>query len=87
VYPPDVHILWNAEEVIEVIEAFPCVKAYINGHNHKGGYGTKEGIHHLTIKGMVDTEQTAYAVVRVSEGRLELTGYGREESRIMETIE
>jgi len=54
------------------------VKAYINGHNHKGKYGIKGGIHYLTCKGMVDSETTAYSIVRVYHDRLELSGYGRE---------
>ena len=78
VYPQDPHNLWNAKEVIKLLEEFSCVKAYINGHNHKGKYGIKGGIHYLTCKGMVDSETTAYSIVRVYHDRLELSGYGRE---------
>ena len=38
--------------------------AYIYGHNHAGNYGRRDTIHYLTLKGMVDTEQTSYAVMR-----------------------
>ncbi|HAF57992.1 MAG TPA: hypothetical protein DCL00_00210, partial [Opitutae bacterium] len=34
VYPADPHNLWNAMEVIKLMEEFSCVKAYVNGHNH-----------------------------------------------------
>ena len=37
----------------------------------------------MTLKGMVDTKQTSYAVIRVDENRIQITGYGREEDRIM----
>lgn len=84
VYPENAHNLWNANEVIEVIENYTCVKAYINGHNHAGNYGTKEGIHYLTMKGMVDTEEASYAVINVLEDRLEIRGEGREEDRNLE---
>ncbi len=84
IHPKDIHILWNAEEIITLLEAFPCVKAYINGHNHEGNYGMKKGIHYLTLKGMVDTEQTAYAVISVSKDYIKVAGYGREKNRIME---
>ena len=84
VYPVNGHNLWNAEEVIALLEEFPCVKAYMNGHNHKGNYGEKNGIHYLTFKGMVDTEQTSYAVVKVSRERLNVVGFGREEGRELE---
>jgi predicted MPP superfamily phosphohydrolase len=78
VYPPDPHNLWNAKEVISLLEEFSCVKAYINGHNHKGKYGIKNGIHYLTCKGMVDTNESAYSIANVFEDRIEIIGYGRE---------
>jgi manganese-dependent ADP-ribose/CDP-alcohol diphosphatase len=81
VYPNDAHNLWDAEEVIELIEKFSCVKAYINGHNHHGKYALKEGVHYLTLKGMVDTETTSYAVISVNNETIIVTGYGREKNR------
>lgn len=81
VYPENVHNLWNAKEVMELIEKYTCVKAYINGHNHAGNYGVKDGIHYLTMKGMVDTKETSYAVINVSEDQLKVRGFGREENR------
>ena len=78
VYPVDPHNLWNAKEVIKLLEEFSCVKAYVNGHNHKGKYGIKNGIHYLTCKGMVDTNESAYSIANVFQDRIEITGYGRE---------
>jgi len=84
VYPKNVHNLWNAAEVIQVIESYPCVKAYMSGHNHGGNYDMKADIHFLTFRGMVDTEQNSYAIVNVYKDRLEIQGYGREEDRVLE---
>lgn len=84
VYPENIHNLWNAKEIINIIEQFPCVKAYFNGHNHAGNYGLKNGVHYLTLKGMVDTEQTSYATINVHADRLEVVGYGRETNRVLE---
>lgn len=81
VYPKNAHNLWNAEEVIALLESYACVKAYINGHNHHGNYGVKEGIHYVTLKGMVDTETTSYAVIKLHADTIDIVGYGREESR------
>ena len=81
VYPKNVHNLWNAKEIIEIIEANSCVKAYINGHNHSGNYGKKKGVHYVTMKGMVDTKDTSYAVVTVSKTQLTIKGFGREVDR------
>lgn len=84
IYPENVHNLWNAGEVIELIENYSCVKAYINGHNHAGNYEIKEGIHYLTLQGMVDTDQNSYAIINVNGNVLKVTGFGREESRLLE---
>jgi calcineurin-like phosphoesterase family protein len=83
VYPENPHNLWNAAEIIQLLEQHACVKAYINGHNHKGGYGIKNGIHYLTLQGMVDTTENSYATVNVFSDRLEVVGYGREQNRMM----
>ncbi|MFT4567502.1 MAG: manganese-dependent ADP-ribose/CDP-alcohol diphosphatase [Saprospiraceae bacterium] len=83
VYPENQHNLWNAKEVTALLERYSNVKAYINGHNHEGNYAEKKGIHYLTMKGMVDTEETSYGVMSISEGQLEIKGIGREENRIL----
>lgn len=77
------HNLWNAAEVVELIEGFPNVRAYINGHNHAGAYELHGGVHYLTLKGMVDTEETSYAVLTVHPDRLEVQGFGREPDRLL----
>ena len=84
VFPENLHNLWNANDVIELIEKYPCVKAYMNGHNHAGIYGIKNGIHYLTFQGMVDTEETSYATIQVNNDELIITGFGREENRVLE---
>ena len=81
VYPADPHNLWNAKEVISILEKFFCVKAYINGHNHKGKYGQKNGIHYLTLKGMVETESNAYSIIGIFQDSIKVIGYGRESDR------
>lgn len=83
IYPENVHNLWNAKEVLALTERFSCVKAYINGHNHSGNYGFRKNTHFLTLKGMVDTEISSYAVISVSRESLHIKGYGRENDRIL----
>lgn len=86
-FPENVHNLWNAREIMEIIENYSCVKAYMNGHNHEGNYGSKEGIHYLTLKGMVDTDETSLAVIHLNADHLKVTGFGREEDRVMKLRE
>jgi manganese-dependent ADP-ribose/CDP-alcohol diphosphatase len=80
VYPLNPHDLWNAPDVIAMLERHRCVKAWINGHNHDGNYGEKAGIHYVNLKGMLDTEQTAYAVIEFYEHRIQINGFGRQPS-------
>ncbi|NND31078.1 MAG: hypothetical protein HKN76_00715 [Saprospiraceae bacterium] len=83
VFPDNQHNLWNAEDVLAIIDQYPCVKAYFNGHNHAGNYALHNGVHFVTFKGMVDTEETSYARVGVHFDRLEIKGFGREKSRTL----
>ena len=84
VLPREWHSLWNDEEVVKTIEAYDCVVAYINGHNHWGNYVLHNNIHFLTVKGMVETVNTnAFAIVEVFPDKLNVIGYGREPSRIL----
>lgn len=81
VHPPNIHNLWNAKTLTGLLAEYPCVAAYLNGHNHGGNYGQLTGIHFLTLKGMVDTHTTAYSVIEVHKDRLELKGFGRQQGR------
>ncbi|MFC4559483.1 metallophosphoesterase [Virgibacillus kekensis] len=88
VYPENIHNVWNAEEMIDVLEANDNVVAYFNGHNHAGNYGAQNGIHYVNLQGMVETEDaTAYSIIRIYKNRLEIDGYGRESSRVLEIQE
>ena len=80
VYPENVHNLWNASEVMAVVRENRSVVAYMNGHNHAGNYGRLANRHFVTFKGMVDTDDTAYAIVNVHSDRLEVKGFGRQEN-------
>lgn len=84
VFPPNEHDLWDAPRVLALIERFPNVRAYLNGHNHAGNEGIRGGTQFVTFKGMVDTpDQTAFAIVSLFEDRMEIEGFGREESRVL----
>lgn len=72
--------LWNADTVLALLGRHPSVAAWINGHDHAGGYAEAGGIHCVTLCGMVDGFENAYAVLRISPGRLELEGRGRQPS-------
>lgn len=82
VYPENEHNVWNADEVLAVLDRHPHVVAWFNGHNHAGAFGVRSGVPFVTLRGMVETRDTsAFAVARVMGDRIVLTGHGREPSR------
>ncbi|SHF98517.1 Calcineurin-like phosphoesterase [Arenibacter palladensis] len=83
-----VHRLWNSPQFLALIDQYPNVKFYFNGHNHNGDYAERHGVHYLTFKGMVDTQSTsAFAKVRVTKDSILIQGYGREPSRSLKIKE
>lgn len=84
VYPDNPHNVWNSAEVLAVIDRHPHVVAWINGHNHAGSFGERNGVPFLTLRGMVETaDTTAFATAKILSDRIILNGHGREISREM----
>lgn len=82
VAPLDQHNAWNDAAIVETLESHDNVVAYLNGHNHAGNYhAERNGVHYLTLQGMVEQDTNAYATVRVHPDRLVVDGYGREPDR------
>jgi manganese-dependent ADP-ribose/CDP-alcohol diphosphatase len=44
----------------------------------------KKGIHYLTCKGMVDTDESAYSIFRLQNDKIDVIGFGRESDRLLE---
>jgi 3',5'-cyclic AMP phosphodiesterase CpdA len=78
-------VLWNWEEVLAVLEGSPAVTTFFAGHQHRGGYYLTNGIHHVTLKGMVEApaDGNSFGIVHVFPDRLELEGLGMQPSRIL----
>jgi len=74
------HNLWNDYEIIDIIENNSNVVAFINGHNHAGDYIYKNGVHYITISGMVDTMISSYGILEIFKDSLVLKGYGNQNS-------
>jgi manganese-dependent ADP-ribose/CDP-alcohol diphosphatase len=69
----------------QLINESDCVVAYFAGHHHGGRYALQDGIHHITVKGMVEAPiRNAYAILEVSPTKLREIGFGKEPSREME---
>ncbi len=73
----DGHIALDAGQVRRVFERAGCVRAYLCGHNHSGGYVRENGIHYLTLPAMVDApDGRCWALIRMFEDRMEIEGVG-----------
>ena len=84
VYPPCEHDMWDRERIIALLSPQQNVVAYLNGHNHVGNYGKVGGCHFVNFKGVVDTEsENTFAIVDVYANRMEIRGFGREDSRTL----
>lgn len=79
VFPENSHNLLNDREVLALLAPYAnVIVAWFNGHNHAGNYAEKEGIHFVTLEGMVNTPDTnAFAILDVSPNQLTIRGKGR----------
>jgi manganese-dependent ADP-ribose/CDP-alcohol diphosphatase len=82
-YPPNPATLWNDGEILDILEVHPEVVAYFCGHKHEGDYAERNAVHYVNFQGMVQGNDTAWALVEVYEGSLKITGFGREPTRTL----
>ncbi len=50
------HLLWDHDEVLAILDREPTVAAYVCGHDHRGGYAERNGVHHITMRGVVEND-------------------------------
>jgi 3',5'-cyclic AMP phosphodiesterase CpdA len=84
VFPENKHNLWNDDEIVGLLSSRRNAVACLCGHNHAGNYGQNNGVHYLTLPGLVETaDQNAYAIADVYEDRIEIRGFGRVQDRTL----
>ena len=76
----NMHNLWNDYEIVKIIENSSNVVAFINGHDHSGGYDFNNGVHYITLHGMVETMINSYGILDVYNDHLVLRGYGNQKT-------
>jgi len=67
------------KEIVNILVAHDHVVAYFGGHYHKGAYEFHQGIHFLTLSGMVETQLSSYAILDIYNDKLILRRYGHQE--------
>lgn len=73
-------ILWNYDEVMEIVHRYDCVVACLGGHAHEGGHAVdSRGIHHHILEAVLECPpgRDAYGHIDVYSGHLSLCGTDR----------
>lgn len=80
------HLLWDHADVTKILLNYDCVKAWFCGHNHQGGYGHVNGIHHVTFQAICDAPQNsnAWAIAEFKPHQIRISGRGTVPSRDLE---
>ncbi|XVF49801.1 hypothetical protein PTKIN_Ptkin04bG0044900 [Pterospermum kingtungense] len=76
-------ILWNYEEVLDLIHRYQCVKVCLAGHYHEGGYAVdSHGIHHRVLEAALECPPgtDSFGYVDVYDNMLSLVGTDRMKS-------
>jgi len=91
---PASHRCMNYAEVLAKFDLYEdIIVAYINGHDHRGAYGRRKKVHHVTISGMVEAtkDTNAYAMIYCGKDEkgvpiMDIRGYGNVSSIRMAKI-
>ena len=76
------HRMATPEPVLKALDRTGCVVAWFAGHDHAGGYARRNGVHHVTVKGLVEApEAGAYGLIELHPDHLREIGLGAEPSR------
>ncbi|CAN1136409.1 Manganese-dependent ADP-ribose/CDP-alcohol diphosphatase [Linum perenne] len=73
-------LLWNYDEVMDLVHKHSCVKVCLSGHDHNGGYSIdSHGIHHRSLEAALECPPgtDAFGCIDVYDNRLVLSGTDR----------
>lgn len=73
-------LLWNYDEVMDVIHRYNCVKVCLGGHDHEGGHSVdSHGVHHRVLEATLECPPgtEAFGYINVFDDRLSLIGTDR----------
>ncbi|KAL1534719.1 manganese-dependent ADP-ribose/CDP-alcohol diphosphatase-like [Salvia divinorum] len=79
-------LLWNYNEVMDLIHRYDCVKVCLSGHDHKGGYSVdSHGVHHRILEAALECPPgtNAFGHIDLYPNGLLLSGTDRLETQEM----
>jgi manganese-dependent ADP-ribose/CDP-alcohol diphosphatase len=75
---PTPEIALNGLEIVELLSKYPdTVQGTIAGHMHEGDSGVQDGMHFITVEGMITGAENAFGLVTLHPDRIEFEGHGR----------
>lgn len=74
---------WNGQDILNIMDRHPSVKAYMAGHLHEGAFGTRKNVHHITFKGMVQTPKGPYSIATLDRDFIRIEGFEEEPTRFL----
>ena len=78
------HRMAKPQPLLDAMDRSDCVVAWFAGHDHAGGYTVRKGVHHVTLKGIVEHPvKNAYALIELHGDRIKEIGFGAEPNRDM----
>lgn len=78
------HRIAKPNAVLAAMDRTGCVAAWLAGHDHAGGYALRNGVHHITFKGIVEQpDALTYAIVTLTHDTITIDGLGRETDRTL----
>jgi len=83
-YPTHNLNLWNRFQIIDIVEKYDNVIAYINGHNHDGNYALLNSKHYITQKAMIETYDTSsFSILSFYNNKLVFNSFGLMNDQIL----
>ncbi|KAF1318480.1 Manganese-dependent adp-ribose cdp-alcohol diphosphatase-like, partial [Globisporangium splendens] len=72
-------LLWNYQELLDLIYDAKCVRVVFSGHSHDDGYVFENGVHFVVCDAILECapDTNAHAIVHVHEDKLVMQGYGK----------
>ncbi len=72
--------LWNADEIRNIVESGKGKTVFISGHTHRSSHWTSNGVHYISLRGMVEMGENSYAIAEIYSDSVSIKGYGAEKN-------
>lgn len=66
------------ERMLELLDKYPNLRAYIAGHFHPGGLDVRNGVMHKTVRAVCDFKENTYCIITADSREIAVKGFGME---------